>query len=172
MSVDALLSLGDMFMSVSLFQPAAEDFPADSSPAEANSTVPVVESLAPATTDPPADPVLLPTPTTAELRQLALQAIEQASLPRGLRTVLAEAFADPSTVVVDQGRPLLPLAQALKALETVVPSRWLADPSRLAQVSHPLGNGFFEGNHEALTDARADDIARSQLQRAGYLPSA
>ena len=154
-------------MSVSLFHPV-DDLAPDDAPAASNEDITGGDELAAVLPD----SVQLPNPTAAELRQLALTAIEQASLPRGLRAVLAEAFDEQLPVVVDQGRTLLPLDRALQALEKVIPSGWLADPKKLAEMPHPLGNGFFEGNHDALTDERAAAIAEAQLQRAGYLPAA
>lgn len=111
-------------------------------------------------------------PTDEQLRQLALQAIEAASLPRGLRGVLAAAFAEQKPLIREGDSPLLPLDQALAAIQTVLPSQWLADSAQLAQLPHPLGNHFFDGNHDALTDERATAIAREQLQRVGFLSAA
>jgi hypothetical protein len=89
-----------------------------------------------------------------------------------LRAQLAAAFADAPVTHNDQGEPVVPLSAALSAFESALPDTWRSGVGPCEAAAHPGGEAFFDGNDAGPTERRAEEIARRQLERTGYLRDA
>jgi hypothetical protein len=91
-----------------------------------------------------------------------------AALPPVLRDRLASVVESAVDGPTD-GRPLVPLEDCLRAIEDSLPDFLRQSHATAARPPHPSGEAFFSGRGEELSDARAEVIAREQLERSGLL---
>lgn len=111
---------------------------------------------------PPADPLAI-----------ARAALDRATtLPRGMRLEIDRLLAADRLLLDARGQACLPLDDALAAFAASLPRQLRLDPAALPAADHPGGEGFFTGAPDELTDEKAEAIARAQLARAGWAPTA
>jgi hypothetical protein len=106
-------------------------------------------------------------------RQAVMAAVRSANqLPPGVRERLSSLVQQTSALDAT-GEPLLSTRQVLdilaQGLPTVVRSH---EPAAVSRLQHPLGSSFFEPQSDEMSDQQAEQIARGQLQRAGWLAAA
>jgi hypothetical protein len=103
--------------------------------------------------------------------QAARDAVAQAiNLPPAVRTHFTRSLDNLQPALLDaQGRPLIPVAEAVAALAAAMPANWLANPAVLQQASHPAGDAFFDASADGLSDERAAEIVRRQFESTGFL---
>jgi hypothetical protein len=90
------------------------------------------------------------------------------SLPPALRECLAKVVEASADSAAD-GRARVPIETTIRAIEEALPDFLRIDGSRGTRPAHPAGEAFFRGDPSELSDARAEEIARSQLARSGLL---
>jgi len=93
---------------------------------------------------------------------------QRSELPPALRERLAAVVAS-SLDTPASGQALLPLDECLQAIEQALPEFLRQNRADPARPEHPLGDVFFSGKPEEISDARAEAIAREQLARSGLL---
>ncbi len=93
----------------------------------------------------------------AERRELAERIGKSPSLPPGLRSRLVEIAQAGGNV-----------ADAVLAFEESLPSVLRGGVSPAVH-EHPVGEVFFRGDADAVSDEQAESIARGQLARSGML---
>jgi hypothetical protein len=106
-------------------------------------------------------------------RQATVEAVRTSrSVPPGLRERLS-TLAQQTPALDAAGEPLLATRQVLDLLAQGLPPVLRTEPTAAAQRPvHPAGDVFFAVNGDELSDQQADEIARTQLERAGLLRSA
>ena len=129
----------------------------------------LVEPISPVAPEPPAEAA----PPAADQRSEFLAAVRAArDLPPGVRERLGALVQQAVTLDVT-GEPLLSTRQVLDLLAQGLPPVLRREaPAAITRPAHPVGDAFFVLNSEELSDQQADQIARTQLQRAGLLRSA
>jgi hypothetical protein len=93
---------------------------------------------------------------------------QRSELPPALRERLAAVVTSSLDSYAD-GQSLVPLEQCLQAIEASLPEFLRQNRAEAARPEHPLGEAFFTGKPEEISDARAEAIAREQLARSGLL---
>ncbi|QDU31886.1 hypothetical protein ETAA8_70480 [Anatilimnocola aggregata] len=113
------------------------------------------------------DPTVEPAPPQQSAALAAVQAAHD--LPPGVRqrfTTLVEQSANLS----QDGEPLLPAHQVLELLAQGLPPVLRREStSTVSRPDHPAGDAFFQLQSDEFSDQQAEQIARTQLQRAGLL---
>ena len=124
---------------------------------------------APAESDSQTIPALSP----QQRQALVEQALSQARLPRGLRERLQATLSSADHLAVDpsSGEPLMRVSELVALVEKSLPHPWQLDRQSLARPDHPAGEAFFTGDDSDVSDAQAEQVARAQLARSGYLKS-
>ncbi len=89
------------------------------------------------------------------------------ALPPAMRDVLARVTLA-SGEAAPGGATRVPIDEVVRAVEESLPD-FLAHPRRAQEQPHPAGDAFFSGDPEALSDQQAEEIARAQLARSGFL---
>jgi hypothetical protein len=98
-----------------------------------------------------------------EVRKAHRTKINVAKIPPAMRQRLLDSLS--AQQFSDSGdEPAFALSEVLSLLETTLPEQWRQTQSASPAV-HAEGEAFFSG--ASLSDARADQIARDQLRRAG-----
>jgi hypothetical protein len=125
-------------------------------------------AVQPAAVQPAAEPA-----AESPQRNAVMAAVRSANqLPPGVRERLSSLVQQTASLDAT-GEPLLPTRQVLdilaQGLPTVVRSH---EPAAVSRLQHPLGSSFFEPQSDELSDQQAEQIARGQLQRAGWLAAA
>lgn len=99
----------------------------------------------------------------AQFQQAHRAKIEVAKIPPAMRQRLLDSLSV-QQFSVGSDEPAFALSEVLNLLETTLPEQWRQTHSA-SPAAHVEGEAFFSG--ASLTDARADQIARDQLRRAG-----
>jgi hypothetical protein len=109
-------------------------------------------------------------PTAAERRGRVETFLANARLPPAMRERLAASLSQ-AEPPIDRitGEPLVPLSRVAALVEQALPTALLLDRNALGRPAHPAGEAFFTGDFEAVSDAQAEQVAREQLARNGYL---
>jgi hypothetical protein len=90
-------------------------------------------------------------------------------LPPGVRDRLARLVEQSSTLDAT-GEPLLATRGVLDLLAQGLPAVLRREtPAPISRPEHPAGDAFFALSADELSDQQAEQIARTQLQRAGLL---
>jgi ribonuclease E len=116
--------------------------------------------------------VVLPpaAPTAAERRERIESFLAAARLPPAMRDRLASALCDAAQpLAAETGEPLIRASQLATFIEQALPPALRLDPAAVGRPEHPAGETFFTGDPEALSDAQAEQVARAQLVRNGFL---
>lgn len=101
-------------------------------------------------------------------RNAAAARIKQSSLPSALRERLA-ALVQSSGEAASDGEVRVSLDAAIRAVEESLPDFLQFNHHRAAQPEHPAGEAFFSGDPGELSEAQAEELARTQLARSGLL---
>lgn len=109
-----------------------------------------------------------PCATMPAENQRANARIMQAALPPALRERLA-ALVQSSGISAGDGQMRVPLESCLKALEESLPDFLRESRGDTARPQHPVGEAFFRGSSEGISDERAEALAHQQLLRSGLL---
>lgn len=118
----------------------------------------------------PAVPAAEPALPSLDLRAAVVESVRTArELPPGVRERLRVLVQQTPTLDAT-GEPLLATRQVLDLLAQGLPPVLRAEPTAATQrPAHPAGDAFFAVNGDELSDQQADEIARTQLARAGLL---
>lgn len=118
-------------------------------------------------------PASQPLTAAADQRAAVLTAVRAASdLPPGVRERLTALVQQAPTLDVE-GEPLLATRQVLELLAQGLPPMLRRETATaVTRPTHPVGDAFFALNSDELSDQQAEQIARTQLQRAGLLRTA
>lgn len=108
--------------------------------------------------------------TAPDQRAAALTAVHGArDLPPGVRQRLT-LLVQQAAALDAAGEPLLPTSQVLDLLSNGLPSVLRRETTtEVSRPEHPAGDAFFALDGDELSDQQAEQIARTQLQRAGLL---
>jgi hypothetical protein len=93
---------------------------------------------------------------------------QSSSLSRGMRDRLTALLEGESPATASDFQPLIRAADALALLEEAIPPQLRLDASSLAQPAHPVGDVFFTGDVNQMTDDQAERIAREQISRSAW----
>jgi hypothetical protein len=104
----------------------------------------------------------------AERHKLRERIRRSSSLSRGMRDRLTALLEGGSPATADDSQPLIRAADALALLEEAIPPQLRLDASSLAQPAHPIGDVFFTGDVNQMTDDQAERIAREQISRSAW----
>jgi hypothetical protein len=141
-----------------------------SSALEPTQALPASEPVSPEPDAAAAEPVAVLSP---DHRSTLLAAVQNSGdLPPGVRERLTKLVEQSSTLDA-QGEPLLATRGVLDLLAQGLPAVLRREtPAPVSRPEHPAGDAFFAVSGEDLSDQQAEQIARTQLQRAGLLRSA
>ncbi len=135
---------------------------------------PLESTAAEVTPEPvPAEPIVEIPVATPDQRAAALTAVQGArDLPPGVRQRLT-SLVQQAAALDAAGEPLLPTSQVLELLAQGLPTVLRRETSTAVnRPEHPAGDAFFALDGDELSDQQAEQIARTQLQRAGLLRTA
>lgn len=120
--------------------------------------------------DAPAIPAAELPPASPDQRAAIVESVRTArELPPGVRERL-RVLVQQSPTLDATGEPLLATRQVLDLLAQGLPPVLRTVPSFPPQrPDHPAGDAFFAVDSDELSDQQADEIARTQLARAGLL---
>jgi hypothetical protein len=104
----------------------------------------------------------------AERHKLRERIRQSSSLSRGMRDRLTALLEGESSAAIRDSQPLIRAADAVALLEEAIPSQLRLDATSLAQPAHPIGDVFFTGDVNQLTDDQAERIAREQISRSAF----
>ncbi|WP_425616260.1 hypothetical protein NA78x_006203 [Anatilimnocola sp. NA78] len=118
----------------------------------------------------PVAPAKVPVDLVAPHRSAAVSAVQAAhDLPPGVRQRLTSLVEQAANLNAD-GDPLLSTRQVLELLAQGLPPVLRREATTtVSQPVHPAGDAFFQVHSDELSDQQAEQIARTQLQRAGLL---
>lgn len=112
-------------------------------------------------------------PPVVDHREAVVESVRTArEVPPGLRERLS-VLVQHAPALDASGEPLLATRHVLDLLaEGLPPVLRTESPTPAQRPAHPAGDAFFAVNSDELSDQQADEIARTQLARAGLLRSA
>ena len=105
----------------------------------------------------------------AARREAAVRVRQAAALPPGLRERLA-TLVEAGGQIGSDGQALVSVEQAIQAVAEALPDSLRRAGGEVARPEHPGGEAFFNGRTaEEITDQQAEEIARTQLVRSGFI---
>lgn len=145
-----------------------EALPAEALPADAT---PAASSAVSASTSAEPPPAGLPHSALAAEQRASLLALVASArdLPPGVRERLTR-LVEQSSALDDGGEPLLAARGVLDLLAQGLPAVLRREaPAAITRPEHPVGDAFFALSGADLSEQQAEQIARTQLERAGLL---
>ncbi len=118
------------------------------------------DTVNPALSEGRSEQTLTPALSQREREVMAERIRQSEALPVGLRTRMAELVLASDSAAAEQ---------AIRAVEAALPGALRIGASDIARPAHPAGEVFFHGDADAVSDERAEALARGQLARSGML---